>query len=353
MLTDNCSLLHRILVIRFSSLGDLVLTTPLYRELRQAFPDAEITLLTSEGCGEVLANNPHLDHILFHPRHERFSELQALAAQLNTAAFDLVYDAHRSLRSRWLVARLTAFGLKSRPTVWVINKRGWQRLALIKFRSKRMLPVRSQREQWLLPLEQQLGRSLPQHTELFPESKSIVRVRTFMSAHHLEPKRFLAIGPSASQPLKCWPLEHFRTLIAELFQRGWPLVLVGGPDEPEPELLAEEFGDDVINAAGIFTPLESAELLRYAVRVICNDTSIAHLAEAMHTPALALFGPTVREFGYAPLLPASHLLETELDLPCRPCSKDGRGLCRNATTLQCLTSLSPEQVLRHVPDFPD
>ena len=344
---------RRILVIRFSSLGDLVLTTPLYRELRQAFPNAKITLLTSDGFGKVLVNNPHLDHILFHPRHERFSELQALAAQLNAAAFDLVYDAHRSLRSRWLVARLTAFGLKSRPAVWAINKRGWQRLALIKFRSKRMLPVRSQREQWLLPLEHQLGRSLPKQTELFPDRKSIVRVRTFMSAHQLDSKRFLAVGPSASQPLKCWPLEHYRTLLAELLKRGWPVVLVGGPDEPEPELLAEAFPEGVINTAGVFSPLESAELLRYAVRAICNDTSIAHLAEAMNTPTLVLFGPTVQEFGYAPLLAESQLLETELDLPCRPCSKDGRGLCRNATTLQCLTSIAPEQVLRHVPDFPD
>lgn len=343
----------RILVIRFSSLGDLVLTTPLYRELRRAFPNADITLLTSEGFGGVLANNPHLDRIHHHPRRERFTELQALAEQLCAEKFDLVYDAHRSLRSRWLVARLTAFGLKSHPAVWTIQKRGWQRLALIKLRINQMRPVSSQREQWLLPLERHLGQSLPNHTELFPDGKSVERIRAFMDEHQLLPKRFLAVGPSASHPLKCWPLEHYRILIAELRKRGWPVVLVGGPDEPEPELLAEEFGEDVINAAGSFSPLDSAELLRNAAQVICNDTSIAHLAEAMGTSALVLFGPTVQEFGYGPLLPSSQRLETELDLPCRPCSKDGRGLCRNSETLQCLTSIASEQVLQHVPDYPD
>ena len=344
---------RRILVIRFSSLGDLVLTTPLYRELRHAFPDAEITLLTSEGFGEVLANNPHLDRILHHPRREHFPELQALADRLVAEDFDLVYDVHRSLRSRWLVARLTEFHLKIRPTVWAIHKRGWQRLALVKLRSNRMRPIRSQREQWLLPLERHLGCSLPNHTELFPDDKSVERIRSFLEQQQLAPKRFLAVGPSASYPLKCWPLENYRTLITELHQRGWPVVLVGGADEPEPELLAEEFGEGVVNVAGELSPLESAELLSHAAQVICNDTAIAHLAEAMETPVLVLFGPTVREFGYAPSLPGSQLLETELALPCRSCSKDGRGLCRNANTLQCLTSIPPEQVLRHVPDFPE
>ena len=139
-----------------------------------------------------------------------------------------------------------------------------------------------------------------------------------MSEHNLLPSGFIAIGPSASQPLKCWPLLHFTHLTEMLIQSGWEIVLVGGPDEPEPELLEEEFGDKIINFAGRLSPLQTAELLRNARYLVANDTSLVHLAEAMETPSMSIFGPTVREFGYAPLLAESKLLETSLQLSCRP-----------------------------------
>ena len=93
-----------ILIIRFSALGDLVLTTPIYRELKRVFPDVEITLLTSSRTGSVLNSNPHIDHFILHKRKETYSDLNKLIKKLNEEKFDLVYDAHRSLRSIWTVS---------------------------------------------------------------------------------------------------------------------------------------------------------------------------------------------------------------------------------------------------------
>ena len=111
---------NKILVIRFSSLGDLILTSPIFRELRRIFPGANLNLLTSVGFGDVLDNNPHLDRIIKHPRKENFEQLNQLIEELQAEEFDLIYDAHRSMRSRWIVSRLTAFGMKRKPAVWKI-----------------------------------------------------------------------------------------------------------------------------------------------------------------------------------------------------------------------------------------
>ncbi len=333
---------HNILIIRFSSLGDLVLTTPVYRELRRCFPDARLTLLTSVGFGEVLANNPHLDEIHFHPRKETPEDREALLNWLQQHKFDLLYDLHASLRSRWVSLRLQASGQS--PVVWRINKRTLRRTLLIRLQLNLLQGGRSQREQWLLPLSRHQGQELDAHTELFPTEADRTRVAELLAQHHLTPKQFVAVGPGASYELKRWPLEFYEQVIRNWTEVGWQVVLVGGPGELEPDQLQRRIGAGVINLAGQLSLLESAALLEQAQWVLCNDTSIAHLAEAMGTPVHVIFGPTVREFGYAPFLPDSQVLETEVPLLCRPCSRDGRGTCSHPQFLRCLTSLPPEAV---------
>ena len=129
--------------------------------------------------------------------------------------------------------------------------------------------------------------------------------------------------------------------------------MVGGANELENSKLEHDFSGKVINAAGKFSPLESAELLKHARIVITNDTSISHLAEAMQTPAIVFFGPTVGEFCYQPFLKESKIMETEEKLSCRPCSRDGRGKCSNPDKLRCLTSITPEMVLSVMPKLND
>ncbi len=333
---------QNILVIRFSSLGDLVLTTPVYRELRRCFPQARITLLTSAGFGEILANSPHLDEIHYHPRQETREELDRLTRWLTERRFDLLYDLHASLRSRWISMQLQLAG--SSPEVWRISKRSLRRSLLIRMQLNLLRGARSQREQWLEPLRRFVGRPLEAHTELFPSELDQGAVAALMQQHGLESKCFVAVGPGASYALKRWPPEHYERVIRQWLEQGRRVVLVGGPGEVEPDQLRLRLGPEVVNLAGQLQLLESAELLRHAQRVLCNDTSIAHIAEAMGTPVDVLFGPTVREFGYAPFLAESHLLEPPLPLLCRPCTRDGRGECTNPQMLQCLHSITPEQV---------
>jgi heptosyltransferase-2 len=333
-----------ILLIRFSSLGDLVLTTPIYRELRKIYPDSRLTLLTSEGFGRVLENNPYLDVIIYHHRKETRNDLRDRIDQLRLQKFDLIYDIHNSLRSRrigWLLKRNT-------PKIehWLINKRTVARELQIRFGCKRYYNGKSQREQWLEPLQRQHSKALSAKTELFPSEEDKNFVKDWLNQRGLKGRSFVCLGPSASFPLKCWPLQNFQQLIERIIQSGVLVILVGASGEEETEQLVEHFNDSklVFSAAGDFTLLQSVALLETANAVIANDTSIVHLAEAMGTPSLALFGPTVKEFGYAPMLAESQLIETDLALHCRPCSRTGKGNCKNSDQQICLYSISVQKV---------
>ena len=334
-------------------MGDLVLTTPIFRELKRVFPDAEITLLTSSGTGSVLSNNPHIDHFILHKRKETYSELNKLIKKLHKEIFDLVYDAHRSLRSIWIVWNLTRFGISRTPKTWFISKRSWQRNFLINFKLNFLGNTPSQRQHMLLPLQNQTSLVLNNHTELFPDPNTVMQIKIFLNKNNLLHKRYVAIGASASYPLKRWPLKNFHELISKLIKQDCPVVLVGSANESENTKLEHDFSGKVINAAGKFSPLESAELLRHARFVVTNDTSISHLAEAMKTPAIVFFGPTVGEFGYPPFLKESKMMETYEKLSCRPCSRDGRGVCSNPDKLRCLTKITPEMVYSIISELKD
>lgn len=333
-----------ILLIRFSSLGDLVLTTPIYRELRKVYPNSRLTLLTSEGFGRVLENNPHLDEIIYHHRKETRNDLENLIDQLRLQKFDLIYDIHNSLRSRWIGWQLKRHAPK--PEHWLIEKRTLARELQIRFGWGQFFNGKSQREQWLEPLRRHHTGALSTKTELFPSVADKNYVKAWLNQNDLQDKPFVCIGASASFPLKCWPLQNFKQLIENIIQSGISVVLVGTNGEIETEELAEYFrgSQNVFCAAGMFTILQSAALLEMANAVVANDTSIIHLAEAMRTPSIALFGPTVKEFGYAPMLAQSRLMETDLALRCRPCSRTGKGTCKNREQQICMYSISTQKV---------
>ncbi|MGA1164512.1 MAG: glycosyltransferase family 9 protein [bacterium] len=301
-----------------------MLTTPIYRELRKIYPDSRLTLLTSEGFGRVLENNPHLDEIIYHHRKETRNDLENLIDQLRLQKFDLIYDIHNSLRSRWIGWQLKRHAPK--PEHWLIEKRTLARELQIRFGWAQFFNGKSQREQWLEPLRRHHTGALSTKTELFPSVADKNYVKAWLNQNDLQDKPFVCIGASASFPLKCWPLQNFKQLIENIIQSGISVVLVGTNGEIETEELAEYFSGspNVFCAAGMFTILQSAALLEMANAVVANDTSIIHLAEAMRTPSIALFGPTVKEFGYAPMLAQSRLIETDLALRCRPCSRTGK-----------------------------
>jgi len=334
----------RALVIRFSSLGDIVLLTPLFREIKKEFPGIITDFLTSTTFADVCANNPNIDNLIALDRTLGKNELAKVVKECSQQKYDYIFDAHGSLRSR--LFRSKCFGLFNsfHHNTALIDKRSWKRNLLLKFKINYLQQKTAQRRIYCQLLNQ-FGKTTPfdDSTELFPGPKEKNSVDELLKDLPHTSKKLIAIGPSASFKGKCWPWESFLQLSEVLSRLNYQILLLGGPNDQEPGWMAANTQETFLNLSGRLSYLESAELLSRCCLSVSNDSAVVHISEAMGTPAIAIFGPTVAEFGFAPYLDKSRLLETSL--PCRPCSRNGKGKCTNKIQRQCLKDITVEHAL--------
>lgn len=336
--------IKKILVIRFSSLGDIILATGLFRELKKVFPDAEIDFFSSTTFGSICANNPHISNLILLDRSAGKTELNRLVKICQSNKYDLILDAHRSLRSRLFIWKyFNGFPFFQSTKILKIDKRSWQRNLLLKFKINVLKNFIPQRKAFLNMLSGFTNPdTLDNSTELFPGAKEKEHIAKILTGKNLTEKSLIAIGPSASFTGKCWPKESFKKLIEAFQNQGHTPVILGGKSDEEPKWLMNQLKIKPVNLAGDLSFLESAELLRHCRLAVSNDSAIVHLAEAVETPAISIFGPTVKEFGFGPYRRNSRLIE--LDLPCRPCSRNGKGKCKNKIDRQCMKEITVETV---------
>lgn len=336
------------MLIRFSSLGDVVKCTALPRLIKAAYPGARLTMVTASDFLELIADNPHLDQAIGLDRRAGRRGFSALRRRLASQRWDLIVDVHKSLRSRLL-------GLALRGPRSAYSKRTLQRLLLLNFRLNSYRPAKGKEEDFLAGLAPYGVRDDGRGTELNlrrvagepalreklgAELKTLARWRK-------RGRAIVGLAPVAAWELKKWPLAHFRRLaeaLAEKTDAG--LVLFGGPGDKGVETLLEGLPGEAISLVGRTSLLQSAYFASLADLVVANDTGMTHLAEAVGTRVVALYGPTSRELGYYPVNPLSRAVE--LPLFCRPCSKNGQGNCGNPYRKACLEGITPETVLRHV-----
>jgi ADP-heptose:LPS heptosyltransferase len=346
----------RILIVRFSSLGDVVKATALPRLIRRRYPRARITFLTSEAHLQLVRGNPHLEGAIGFRRRTGLRGLVRLALRLRARRFHLVMDVHRSLRSRLLTALLDV------PRT-AYSKRTWQRLLLIHFRRNTYDRARGKEEDFLAGLraygveddgagtEIHVG-GLEQHPAL---RQRFGRELERIAAWRAEGRPVLGMAPVAAWELKRWPLEHARALLERyLATTTGGVVLFGGRQDAEAGALAQGMGwaaaERVVSLVGRTTHLESAAFARMCDLMLSNDTGMSHIAEAVGRDALVLFGPTTAELGYFPVRPGSRVLQR--DLPCRPCTRTGAGRCTHPWRKACLAGIAPEAVLAALREMP-
>ena len=327
---------EKILVIRFSSLGDLVLLTPLLGLLRLWMPGAALHLLTKETYAPLFLYDDRIDEVKT-LRSGRAGELMELRSTLSREGYDLIIDAHNVIRSNILFGTLRA-GVKVRLKKDQIKKFLLTRMGLnlygrVIHQAERYLDV-------LHPLHAPECETIPSLVipeEAKEKARGLIRDRGFGG------RPLVAMAPGARWETKRWPAEHFAAVADPLASSGCGIVLVGGADDREMcAELSERCPEEPLDASGRLDPLESAALLAECKLLVTNDSAPLHLAEAVGTRVVALFGPTVREFGYHPQLPSSVALG--LELKCRPCSRNGARPCP-LRTKECLVDLEPRHVL--------
>ena len=326
----------KILVIRLSSLGDIVLLVPELIRLRKAAPDAVIHLLTSERFAELFAENTYLDEVLTLDGSGP-GALARIRDRLARERYDAVVDAHGVLRSLILCHTLHA------PRKVRIGKDEIAKFALIAGKANLYRSVVPQTERYARLFEKlgvpkaDLRIDLP-----LPASATPAAAAAVPPAAPGAPGP-VAFAPGARWETKRWPRESYVELMRLAAGRGYATLLIGGPADAGPNAeIAAQVSPAPLDCTGALSILESAAVLRRCAALVTNDSAPLHLAESVGTPVVAFYGPTVREFGYFPRLPRSVALETEL--PCRPCSRNGARRCPYGTK-ECLAAISPPRAM--------
>ena len=328
-----------LLIIRFSSFGDILQACAVPRGFAAAYAGAKVDWLMRSDFASLLSHDPGVDRLIPFPRSAGFGGLLRIAWLLGGEAHTHVYDAHANLRSQvvcWVIRlrrTLRSVFFRRSPARPRFLRRPKERVKrwLLFSLGIRLFPAPFRgAESFLAPLKPWgVGGTLPPGPHVFPGREPDSELDAFGP--------FVALAPSAAWEMKRWPPEHWHRLITLL--PDLKFVLLGGPEDGFCEDVRRTAPERVVNLAGRRSLQGSLQAVARASLTIAGDTGLLHAADMMGRPTIALIGPTA--FGY-PSGPRSEVMEIEL--PCKPCSKDGRGRCRNSIYRRCLVDVEPERV---------
>lgn len=304
----------KVLIIRFSSIGDIVLTSPVIRCLKKQIPGLELHYLSKEAFLPVLKANPYIDKI-----HTIRSELKEVIPALKAEKFDHIIDLHKNLRSISMICSL------HRPFS-TFTKLNFRKFLLCKLKINLMPDIHI--------VDRYFGavKCLGVKNDGFgldyfiPEGEEVVPPVSGYTA--------LVIG--GKHATKQMPVEKLIQLCKQL---TGPILIIGGPeDKPIGEMLVREcknsheaHGSAIINTCGSMSLNQSASLIRQAQRVITHDTGLMHVAAAFRKDITSIWGNTVPAFGMYPYFPAEYKGHSRIaevtGLSCRPCSRIGYPVC--------------------------
>lgn len=333
---------NKILVIRLSSIGDVILTNPVITQLRKKYPDAKIDFLVRMENADMIRFHPELSEIYKLDKSKGSSEIRRLREILQQRNYDVILDLQFNARS----LRLTG-GTNSR--VYRIRKNQFIRFLLVHFK---------------INLYRRGGRKPLRVTQKYLRTASPLGVATdsYTAELHLSDQAYrrgdrwwgelnklnfgVLMAPGARHFTKRWPPEYYASLIRLIYETyKKKTVLVGGPDEVSIiDEIREHAGTEITESyAGKISLMETCGLIKNAPYFISNDSALMHVAAAFRIPQVALFGSTVEEFGFFPVNDLASVFQVE-HLSCRPCTHIGRSSCPRGH-FRCLTDIPPESIL--------
>jgi len=320
----------KILIIRFSSIGDIVLTTPVLRILKNtAGLETEVHYATKKVFASFVGNNPYIDLV-----HTYEGNLADLLKRLRAEKFDYVIDLHNNLRSNLIRLALwkpSASFQKLNIEKWLLTKLKINRLPKVHIVERYLAAAKK------LNLQNDnagLDFFLPPGGMDWPESVPDKFKNGFIG--------FAIGGMHATKRL---PLLKILDICRQLNK---PVILLGGPDDAlTGEKIAEELGSNVFNSCGKLSLNQSAYLVEKARVIITHDTGLMHIAAAFNKPIVSIWGNTIPEFGMYPYMPQhpnlSEIIEVK-GLPCRPCNKIGYKKCPKGH-FDCMEKIAVSRVV--------
>lgn len=328
-----------ILVIQTAFLGDVLLTLPTIQALRSAYPDAGLDVMVTPLAAGLLEAHPGIREVIPFDKRGKQKGIRALLAlgkDLRARRYDLVMSPHKSLRTGILVQMSGAeqrIGFSDSAVRSVFTR-------TVAFDPKLHEIDRN------LRLLSTIGvpYSNTARPELHPPEKDVREVRELLRSRGVQTEALIGIAPGSVWYTKRWPSSAFAELVRALESAGWTCALVGA-EEDRPacdEILKRAGTRRAFSVAGEFRLLQSAVLIGMCRFLVSNDSAPMHIGVAMGTAVVAIFGPTLPSFGFAPRGERDRVFETH-GLTCRPCSQHGGDACP-VRTFDCMHRILPESI---------
>ncbi len=304
-------------------MGDVLLTTPIIRSLKTKYPDTKIDFLVREEYADVVKLNPYLNFVYVLSRSEK---MKLLIKPLVENNYDFIIDLQNNFRSRMFKTQLNSISHSySKPTI--------EKFLLVRFKINLLKQFKS--------IPQRYAETLPDlklddyGLDLFiPQS-----IRPILTGTN----RYIGMIPGSKHFSKRWPTEYFIELGNKLLSNDIVPVIFGGRDDKE---LCERISAGIsgsINLCNDNDLLQTASDMKMCKTIISNDSGLMHTAAAVGTPVIAIFGSSVKDFGFVPYGVKNLILENN-SLSCRPCSHIGRSSCPQRH-FKCMREITPQYVM--------
>lgn len=328
----------KILIFRLSSIGDIILTSTLVRCVRNTYPEAQIDFVVKRQFMMLIDLLPWVSNVHAIDTQEGFKALLQLRKKLAREKYDVVLDIHKNWRSMFI---RNSIGAKR---ILRYTKHPLKRFFMIRFKIDAYHIVRPVYLRFL-DAASKIGVTYDNKlTELVVPKEAQKYVDNYLEDNGIKPhKNIVVLCPGASFKNKEWQVEKFRDLAEHIITKlKYQVVLLGGSKEKDVcKTIADSISGSILSVAGNFNLIHSAALLNRAQATVANDTGMLHMSEALHVPVVGIYGPTVRQFGYFPILEKSCVAQVEL--ACRPCTKMGMNFCPK-NTFDCTKLISEHDV---------
>jgi ADP-heptose:LPS heptosyltransferase len=301
----------KILVIRFSSIGDIVLTSPIFRCLKSQLENAEVHALTKKQYASLYASNTNIDQV-----HEWGEDNANVLAQLKQENFDYVIDLHRNIRTQKIKAAL-------KKKSYSFPKLNVQKWLYVNFKYNKMPDVHIV-DRYFEAVKGLGVKKDNKGLDFFTDGKSTIDKKYLTKGAD-----YVCFAIGAQFATKKMPVDQLAEICSSI---DLPIVIIGGAEDAKAgeDLLQLLSKKTVYNTCGKYSILESASIVKQAEVLVTHDTGMMHIAAAYKTPIVSIWGNTVPEFGMYPYRPQqkeTYSIHEVKGLSCRPCSKIGYQQC--------------------------
>lgn len=322
--------LKKILIIRFSSIGDIVLTTPVIRCLKEQLNNAEIHYLTKTEYLPILKTNPFVDKV--YAIDQRIHEC---IEELKSENYDHIIDLHKNVRSKKVLLKLK----RPSSTFRKLNVKKW---LIVNLKLNR-LPSIHIVDRYFQSLKSFNISNDQKGLDFFIPAEDTIDKNSLPKMFH---NTYIGWVIGGKHNTKIYPEEKIIDICKRINK---PVVILGGPEDSQKgERIKSTLGNHIFNACGKYNLNQSASLLGQAEIIITNDTGLMHIAAALKKDIISLWGSTIPEFGMYPYMPQeeskSKILEVK-NLSCRPCSKLGFKKCPKKH-FDCMKKIDIKDVIR-------